>query len=877
MRKRRLTACALRPSLSVRWAAMKTVFLTDPWRPDPAPAGQRVVVPNPRAARRVGAPFVSLEVLARRALPPELGVAPPLVLSQAHRAVLAGRGSRDPAGEARATSDAVAALLRSGAELKALARLGGRLGERAEEALALSERLAEVGLVHPASVLHEAARWVRPEPLYVFGYPHLGFDQRAFLERAAGEGSVLVFPDPGAPFAAPARDAAEALERAGWRVERVRSKVATPGERAARRFAGEHEEAQVEVLALPDPEAEVRAVLAQVKALLLEGVPSHRIALVTRDDAAIGPLALAVAWEYGVPLRALYAVPLADTRLGGWVSTLLEAAATDFPFEATARLLVHPLGPGLSPEAWEGARRTHPSGPEAWRSLGAPEALFSLPQRARRGVFAEALRRALEGLEVRRRALPWPREVLAYHALLDGLRTLPDPGEDLTLADFRAEVAELLQAETVPAAPGRGGVELHTPLSLAGAEYDHLFVLGLNEGRFPPPVRDDPALDFFELRRAAEAGFPAESPTEAAHREALHLFTLLSGARRRVVLAYNHRDGGPSPFLAPFGEGHPPEPVAASREEARRAWLRGGSGAGDPVLPYARAAREVELAREGPGTPDAHDGVTGRPVDPAGRAFAVTELEALGQCPFKWFAGRLLGLAEPEEAPEELDASLRGQLYHEALARAVRPGESPRAAEDRLEDAFREAEEALGLSRLPGWHGERLEHLARLRRLVASDAFAQEGAVTVAVERSFEGIEWRGFRVQGRLDRADRVGGEVVLYDYKAGKSVPGGVKDEQGRLKLDFQLPLYREVAPELFPGLKVGAAYYLLVGAAKAESARIQSSALDDLAGRLRRHLEEGDFRVEPDVGQEACSFCPLDLVCRRGPRLWRKGDEQ
>jgi len=727
--------------------------------------------------------------------------------------------------------------------------------------------------VHPAALLHRAATHVRPEPLYVFGYPHLGFDQRAFLERAAGEGSVLVLPDPDAPFAALARDAAEVLERAGWHVERVRGEAAALGERAARRFAGGEGEAEVEVLALPDPEAEVRAVLARVKALLLEGVPGHRIALVARDDAAVGPLVLAVAWEYGVPLRALYAVPLADTRLGGWVSTLLEAATSGFPFEATARLLAHPLGPGLTAEAWEAARRVHPQGADAWREYGAPEALFALPAWGTRGALARALRGALESLALRRRALPWPRELLAYHALLDGLASLPDPDEELSLEAFRAEVAELLLAESVPAAPGRGGVELHTPLSLAGAAYDHLFVLGLNEGRFPPPVRDDPALDFFELRRAAEAGFPAESPAEAAHREALHLFALLAGARERVVLAYNHRDGGPSPFLAPFGEGRAPEPVAASPEELRRARLQRG-GAEDPVFDAARAAWRVELAREGPHPPDAHDGVTGLGVDPSGRTFAVTELEALGRCPFRWFAGHLLGLAEPEEAPEELDFTLRGQLYHRALARAVRPGEDPRRAEERLEPAFEAAERELGLDHLPGWAGERLEHLAHLRRLVASEAFALPGAVALAVERSFEDIEWRGFRVRGRLDRADRVEGEVVLYDYKAGKSVPGGAKDEQGRLKLDFQLPLYREVAPALFPGLRVGPAYYLLVGAAEVKSVNHNSGALEALARRLRGHLEAGHFPVDPDTDQEACKFCALDLVCRRGPRLWRKG---
>ena len=136
---------------------MKTVHLTDPWRPDPAPSDQRVVTPNPRAARRLGAPFVSLEALARRRLPAKLAPAPALVLSRALREVLARKGSPDPAGEARSVAGAIAALFRTGVELEAIERLGGRLAERGGETRDLSIHLAASGSAHPAELLHRAA------------------------------------------------------------------------------------------------------------------------------------------------------------------------------------------------------------------------------------------------------------------------------------------------------------------------------------------------------------------------------------------------------------------------------------------------------------------------------------------------------------------------------------------------------------------------------------------------------------------------------------------------------------------------------------------------------------------------------------------------
>jgi len=132
-----------------------------------------------------------------------------------------------------------------------------------------------------------------------------------------------------------------------------------------------------------------------------------------------------------------------DTRLGGWVQTLLEAADAGFPFEATARLLAHPLGPGLDGETWTRAQAKRPHGPQAWRALGAPETLFSLPPGAKRWAFVDALEHVLTSLDLRRGTLPWPRELLAYHALLDGLRHLPGPEEQVDLSSFAAPEGHL--------------------------------------------------------------------------------------------------------------------------------------------------------------------------------------------------------------------------------------------------------------------------------------------------------------------------------------------------------------------------------------------------------------------------------------------------
>ncbi len=97
----------------------------------------------------------------------------------------------------------------------------------------------------------------------------------------------------------------------------------------------------------------------------------------------------------------------------------------------------------------------------------------------------------------------------------------------------------------------------------------------------------------------------------------------------------------------------------------------------------------------------------------------------MGQCPFKWFAQRLLRLAEPEEAEEDVSPILRGAFYHKVLAltlERVRQAENVReAALAELERAFSEAE--ADLTQLPSWPLKRQEHLKRLRLILSSEDF----------------------------------------------------------------------------------------------------------------------------------------------------------
>lgn len=851
----------------------------------------RVIAPTPQAARALRVPHQSLETLAQQSLlEKNLRVAPVLI---AHRTLRTAASevtqTSDIDGTVRALTPALKAVIRAGIDLDALEAVSSvRTQQLARLARAYRAKLRESKLVDRAEVLWQATS-LQPQrqSVLIYGYFHPRVDELAFLNAVAGNGSIMMLPCPNSAIFTDNQEAIGWLQQRGWQVEASPQVLPTLGEQLQACFLdGTVGPPGVQSHIYPHLEAEVRGVLAQVKSLLFEGVAANEIVLVARDDAFYGPTVLDVAWEYNLPVRALYAVPLVTTRLGAWVQLLFEVIQEKFPFESTAKLLSHPLCSGLPAEAWPEARKLHPSNLFTWQSLGVNLSLVDWPKRDTRAEWVQRLQDVLNKFDVRRRAGRWAREIVAFYKLQEGLVDLAKPeAESISLEDFARDILDSLALLSVPAQPGRGGVELHTPLSLFGASYQHIFVLGATEGVLPAPVQDDPVLDFHERKRLIQLGFRLEGAAQSARREAISFYALLQTATTTLTFSYPKLMGSeaslPSPYLARLGlEPVPPAATpVASLEEARRIYLRRDGLPNDSVWPYAVHTWVVEKRREGPELPDEYDGVIGLPLDPATRVFSASQLTALGQCPFKWFADKMLRLAELEEAESDLSPLLKGNLYHRslelALFKVLGAADLCQVSVEQLESAFLQAEQDLGFPTLPAWNARRAEHIQMLSRAIQQLDFLQPGAEIFALETEFEG-EWNGLKVRGRVDRVDRTPEGLVLLDYKTSSQPPIGVKDESGKANLDLQLPLYIHVAQTtLFPGKQVnGAYYYSLTKGKKLYKAKPSEETLEAIAQRVKAHLETGHYPVAPDIEQQACRSCPFDLICRAGARNNRKG---
>ena len=708
----------------------------------------QVITPTKAIARSLKVPHYSLESLAEGLVRKQgWKIASSLMAHRILReAIRETESNKDIEGIARLVALTLNTLFHSGVDFKSLQKYSSaRVQKLAELALVYQQKLRQRKAIAPAELFWQGSQIVTSTNSYLFyGYFTPRQDQLALIDAIAGDKSMMVLPCGEGDFWAGNQDKITYLQARGWIVDRQERDSIYLGKRLQQSFLATDSNTSTRqppnLNVYPNLEAEVRGVLTQVKVLLTEGVAAKDIVLVANDEQLYGSTLLAIAWEYNLPLRALYEIPLEQTRLGAWLKLLLEVIETNFPFESTAKLLSHPLAGSISEEIWEQARAKHPQNLSEWLELGVDLSSLDLPPKERRDRWLQSLQDILETFQVKQRGKKWAREIVAFYLCQDVLVQLAQPkSEQISKQTFLQEVKQILSLFTVPVQPGRGGVELHNPSSLFGASYQYVFVLGAAEGIFPTPIANDPVLDFFERKQLAKQGFTLETAVEVAQTAALTFYHLLGVPTKKIVFSYpqliDRKTILPSPYLdtdiSSGRENIPrrvlrlqlqPDPLPdlplASREEARRVYLPEKNHFDDPILQHTVKAWQVEQQRESDRLVGEYEGVIGIPLDPHTRVFSASQLTQLGQCPFKWFAYRLLKLRELTEAETNLSASGKGNLYHRclelSLAQIKTTADLAKFNTEQLEKAFLQAEQDLELLQLPTWQVQRQEHLENL-------------------------------------------------------------------------------------------------------------------------------------------------------------------
>jgi hypothetical protein len=861
-----------------------------------------------------------LRTLAERRLSEEpIGVASHLTsLDTLKAAINRVRPKSDPAAEAGRIREILSTALRTGIDLDLLRRHGS---ERAEFLADIAEIYIDLidtqNLIDREAVLWRASQLeIEPTNLFIYGYFRARREEILFIDKIAGDGCVFFLPSHHNSIFEVNRVWIDKLKQHGWEVDAAENLIpngSNAGERTASLFVvgtGEVDRREKQdptpgkpvtsptALAFPSIEDEVRGTIARAKHLINVGTRPEKIAIVCRTVQTYASLIASVSREYKLPVEMRHTIPLGQTALGNFVKLLLESAGpgiepeeklhTPFEFEVTARVLLHSLGPGIEDGKWPEVRRSRPNSFEEWSDLGIDLSILQVPDKQTYKEWTVWLSSVLRRFRVRDTAGVNAAELTAFNRFSDAIdeQSQNQGGRVVAYEGFASDVFDIVSSVTTPFDTSSGGVMLHQPNTIIGGKFDHIFVLGMAEGMLPAKIAENPIIDFHERKRLGKFGIEFEDASEVPRWEALSFyFTLLAGAKTLTFSYPRYVDGDarlPNPYFGKLGlsPSQPEAEFVSSLEELRRACLCDAeSPVDDEVLDRAKRQLEVEERRESAETFDEFDGVVGYAIDPTKRTWSISQLTTIGQCSFKWFLDKMLYLGIPEEAELDVSAATKGSIYHRTLELAVRKAMGTDDVRsvilENLDAAFSGAESSddYSITKVANWKLQRYEYLDTLRKAVASSSFIADGAKIVAVEKEFETV-WMDLPIRGKIDRIDESPEGLTAIDYKTG-SYTAKVKDEDGRLKIDLQIPVYSEAAlPHLYPGKKVVPGKYLRLTKRNAELGK--SVPLETFVAKVKETLLSGRFVVQPDVDGEACKYCEFDPICRQGPRLELKRSE-
>jgi ATP-dependent helicase/nuclease subunit B len=476
--------------------------------------------------------------------------------------------------------------------------------------------------------------------------------------------------------------------------------------------------------------------------------------------------------------------------------------------------------------------------------------------------------------------LGWPGEravnsvefqcIAAWRDALGALASLHLTAATMTRQEALHALTDILAGTAFQPRSGETPIEVLGPSGAADMQFDHLWVMGLDEETWPP--RPDPT-PFLPLEVQRERGMPRASAAIELQRSRL-LGRRLTDSAPQVVLSHPLNDGDrplrPSPLLRELAHG---------AETLRPPVLH----AAPAVRIFAARAAESFTDPRAPGIPE---GWRSR-----GGAALFRDQAA---CPFRAFARHRLGAGAPEEPDVGLDAMTRGTVVHQVMEilwerlgdrGALERGDGAldavvEAAVDAVLEPLRRKRRRTMGARFAALERARLVALAREWLQVE----LERGGFTVEKREEPAAVRFGGLEFTLRTDRVDRLpDGRRVILDYKTGDPK---LKQWLGTRPEEPQLPLYAvtggdDIAAIAFARLRRGNCGFvglsedagLLPGVPAAADARLDGQPAEwprlieswrESLLTLAAEFQQGDARVAPR-GPEDCRLCDLHPLCR------------
>ncbi len=663
-----------------------------------------------------------------------------------------------------------------------------------------------------------------------------------------------------------------------------------------------------------DREDELSSIAARIKTT--GPTDLDRRAVVFKRPLPYVYLARDVFADAGIPYQTFDALPLAAEPYAAALDLMFEFVTSNFTREPVVALLGSPhfsfdsggspigrsdvaaLNRALSDEGYFGGVENLQVF-ERWKgakaAIAAAGELRMLSEKERPSVQLDALLAFLHahdrmpqvGDPLRERHLRARRAVLsAIHGLRRAHQYLDDAPTELS--NVAAMIRRWIEGQTFSPRAGHAGVQLLDAQAAKYGEFDEVFLVGLVEGEWPQ--RSSKSI-FYPASLLSQLDWPDSRTTMAGERAAFQ--DLMSLPRREVHLSTFELENdsiiGPSVFL----------------EDAARLGFR---TLVPPAQPHSRMFVYEALATD-PVEPSAVEGEasawlavrTARSDAAAGRfhgaaasykpaAYSVSSLERYLQCPFQFFAERVLRLEEDPEDEATLNPKELGIFVHEVFQKFFEEwnrqghlGITP----DNLPDAraiFSEVIEPL-LAKLP--EDEAAVQRTRLLGSAADEGLAEAvfqveaewetPVVERLLEHSLNGefeiqteTERRRVSLRGKADRIDLLKDQTFrIIDYKLSRAPDR---------KLALQLPVYTVCAVQHLretrgENWEPGQAGYIAFGQDRQfvpmlARGKSKDAMLLDAQTRLLDavdKIERGEFPPTP-ADTMMCTRCAHALVCRK-----------
>ena len=450
----------------------------------------------------------------------------------------------------------------------------------------------------------------------------------------------------------------------------------------------------------------------------------------------------------------------------------------------------------------------------------------------------------------------------------------------LSVSGYIRMVEEVLMRARIPfEGEPLEGLQLMGFLETRVLDFDHIYILGANEGSLPDTSTGNSFIPY-HLRKGF--GLPTYEEKDAIY--AYHFYRLLQRAQT-VHLIYNtvvkDQQGGAkevSRFIRQirhFFRDHP-----HLRQEERLVNTPAPFAPGMSLtVPASEATRARLLARYGQGE----------------KGLSATSLNSYRSCSLQFYFRYVAGLRETEEIEETIEGATFGQVLHTALDKLYQPLKGVEltaahleALEKALPRALKEAFATLGIEE---------ETMMRGKNLLLRDALGQLGKRLLEKEKDLLPYRLRDLEnssdyrtqvpvrghtltVEGTFDRIDEApeGRWTRIVDYKTGRvelsnsATVETVFVRESKHKEAFQGFLYAWLYRQRHPGQPVKVAFYPFRKLGEGlrylgDGAPIAPEVLDAFGRQLQDLLQDvlsQDYTQTSDL--QTCGYCPYRRICGR-----------